>query len=282
MMTGLTWSCSAHAKDIWTIPDWEKREKLAGMRWLVTCTQAGVEHLRALTPSPERVELVYHGLDFARFAQNAMPRSARDGSDAADPVVLLSVGRLVAKKGYDTLIDALSLLPPTLGWRLVHIGGGKLKKRMRRRAARAGIGHRIDWLGARPQEDVIKHYRSADLFVLASKVARDGDRDGLPNVLMEAASQGLPSVATRAGAIAEIIDDGADGVLVQPDDPKALAQALAALIAAPARRAALGRAAEARVRRAFGADHGIDRVAMKLGTDRVPAETLCASPSTRR
>ena len=128
---------------------------------------------------------------------------------------------------------------------------------------------------------MLRHYRAADLFVLASKVARDGDRDGLPNVLMEAASQGLAAVATRAGAIAEIIDDGVDGALVPPDDAQAFAQALAALIAAPARRHALGRAAEAKVRRAFGAEDGIDLVAHKLGAARVSAEALCASPSTR-
>ena len=281
MMTGLPWSCSAHAKDIWTIPDWEKREKLRDLSWLVTCTKAGTEHLRALAPAPERVALVYHGLDFARFPHAPAARPMRDGSDGNDPVILLSVGRLVAKKGYDVLIDALALLPPALEWRLVHVGGGKLKKQMRRRAARAGIADRIEWLGARPQEDLLRHYRAADLFVLASKVARDGDRDGLPNVLMEAASQGLAAVATRAGAIAEIVDDGDDGVLVPPDDPEALARVLAALIAAPARRQALGRAADAKVRREFGAEDGIDRVAHKLGAARAHAEALCVSPSTR-
>jgi glycosyltransferase involved in cell wall biosynthesis len=281
LMTGLPWSCSAHAKDIWTIPDWEKREKLAHMRWLVTCTKAGAEHLRRLAPDPEHVELVYHGLDFARFPAAPAARRPRDGSDPDDPVTLLSVGRLVAKKGYDVLIDALALLPAGLNWRLVHIGGGKLKRRMRRRAAQAGVAGRMDWLGARPQEEVLRHYRAADLFVLASRVARDGDRDGLPNVLMEAASQGLAAVATRAGAIAEIVLDDTTGLLVPPNDPAALAEALAELIAAPARRAALGRAAELRVRHEFGHDGGIDRVAQRLGAARGAADRLCASPSTR-
>jgi glycosyltransferase involved in cell wall biosynthesis len=280
LMRGLPWSCSAHAKDIWTIPDWEKREKLADMRWLVTCTRAGAEHLRRLAPEPERVELVYHGLDFARFAPAPAARSPRDGSDPADPVIVLSVGRLVAKKGYDVLIDALALLPADLNWRLVHVGGGALKQRMRRRAAQAGVAGRIDWLGARPQEEVLRRYRAADLFVLAGRVARDGDRDGLPNVLMEAASQGLACVAARAGAVAEIVDDDRTGLLVPPEDPAALAGALAALIAAPARRAALGRAAELRVRREFGHDAGIDRVAQRLGVARPAADRLCASPST--
>src|SRR5690606_29448951 len=127
---------------IWTIPEWEKREKLAHMRWLVTCTRAGAAHLRALAPSPDRVALVYHGLDFARFPPAPAPRPPRDGGDADDPVILLSVGRLVAKKGYDVLIDALALLPPALHWRLVHVGGGRLKTMMRRRAERAGVARR--------------------------------------------------------------------------------------------------------------------------------------------
>jgi glycosyltransferase involved in cell wall biosynthesis len=279
-MTGLPWTCSAHAKDIWTIPEWEKREKLAALRWLVTCTASGARHLRALAPAQDRVALVYHGLDFARFPANPTPRPARDGSDARDPVILLSVGRLVAKKGYDVLIDALALLPPALNWRLVHIGGGALKKQMRRRAAKAGIASRIEWLGARPQDEVLRRYRAADLFVLASQVARDGDRDGLPNVLMEAASQGLACVATRAGAIDEIVEDGATGVLVPPGDARALADALAALIAAPDKRGELGRAAEARVRRDFAHDSGLDLLARKLGGARVSAEPLCVSPST--
>jgi glycosyltransferase involved in cell wall biosynthesis len=264
LLTGLPWTCSAHAKDIWTIPDWEKREKLADMRWLVTCTAAGAAHLRALAPSPDRVSLVYHGLDFARFPPPPEARPPRDGGDPGDPAILLSVGRLVAKKGYDVLIDALALLPPTLHWRLVHIGGGRLKRRMRRRAERAGVAARITWLGAQPQDEVLRRYRAADLFVLASRVAPDGDRDGLPNVLMEAASQGLACVATRVGAIAELIEDGATGVLVPPGDAPALAEALAALIAAPDRRRALGSAAAARVRRDFAHDRGLDLLARQL------------------
>ncbi len=263
LLTGLPWSGSAHAKDIWILADWEKREKLAAMDWLVTCTAVGREHLARLAPTPEKVELVYHGLDFDRFPAPPAARPPRDGG--AEPVILISVGRAVAKKGYEVLIDALARLPSSRRWRLVHIGGGPLMKTLRRRAARAGIAGRIEWLGACAQDTVIERLRSADLFVLASRVAADGDRDGLPNVLMEAQSQGLACLATRLSAIPELIEDGATGVLVPPDDPAALAAALERLITRPELRDTLGRAAARRVRERFSSQAGIARLAERFG-----------------
>jgi glycosyltransferase involved in cell wall biosynthesis len=271
LLTGLPWSCSAHAKDIWTTPDWEKREKLASADWVVTCTAAGHADLVRLAPDEARVTLVYHGLDLARFAavpsqpEGVGSRAAPDGRDAADPVVLLSVGRAVPKKGYDDLLEALARLPATLSWRLVHIGGGPLLPSLRRRATALGLADRIDWLGPQPQDTVLRHYRRADLFVLASRIAADGDRDGLPNVLMEAQSQGLAVVSTRVSGVPELVVDGTTGVLVPPGDAAALAEALAGLIADPARRAALGEAGRARVRKDFDMTRGIDRLARRFG-----------------
>ena len=261
LMRGLPWTVSAHAKDIWTIPEWEKREKLAACRWLVTCTAAGRAHLAALAP-PGRVALAYHGLDFARFppAAEGGAAAARDGGDAASPVRILSVGRAVAKKGYDDLIAALALLPPALNWRFVHIGGGALRETLQDAAARRGLSARIEWRGAQAQEAVLAAYREADIFVLASRVSADGDRDGLPNVLMEAQSQGVACLATTVPGIAELIEDGVSGVLVAPDAPAALAAALARLIREPPLRAALGAAGERRVRRDFAMAPGIDRL----------------------
>ncbi|MGH7030879.1 MAG: colanic acid biosynthesis glycosyltransferase WcaL, partial [Stellaceae bacterium] len=123
LIAGCDWSVSAHAKDIWTISAWEKREKLAQARWAVVCSESGRAHLAALAPHPERVALCYHGLDLERFAPAPMRPEGGDGSDAEHPVVLLSVGRAVAKKGYDDLLAALALLPAGLSWRLIHIGG---------------------------------------------------------------------------------------------------------------------------------------------------------------
>jgi glycosyltransferase involved in cell wall biosynthesis len=266
LMTGLPWSCSAHAKDIWTIPDWEKREKLAELDRLVTCTAVGRDHLAGLAAAPDRVRLAYHGLDLRRWPPPAQQRPARDGSRAEDPVVLLSVGRAVEKKGYAELLAALALLPGKLHWRLVHIGGGALDSALRTRAETLGLSPRLTWLGRQSQDVVLDNYRAADLFVLASRVAEDGDRDGLPNVLMEAQSQGLACLATRLTAIPELIEDGVTGILTEPGDPAALAAALEALIGDPAARAALGAAGAARVRERFSMTRGIDTVVEALAS----------------
>ena len=119
-MTGLPWSCSAHAKDIWTLSDWEKRDKLRDLDWLVTCTAVGRDHLVSLGADDlgetGKVGLLYHGLDLERFPPPPERRPPRDGSDAKDPLVILSVGRAVEKKGYpDLLRTAAKAAPATAG-----------------------------------------------------------------------------------------------------------------------------------------------------------------------
>jgi glycosyltransferase involved in cell wall biosynthesis len=265
LLSGLPWSCSAHAKDIWTTPAWEKREKLAAATWAVTCTVQGRDHLAALAPTADRVQLLYHGIDFRRFGAPEPAHRRRDGTDPADPVIILSVGRAVEKKGLGILIEALAKLPTNLAWRFRHVGGGPLLPGLKARAQELGIADRIEWLGAQPQDVVLQRYREADLFVLASRIAADGDRDGLPNVLMEAQSQRLAVIATRAGAIPELIEPDATGVLVGPDDITALADAMAQLIADPARRTALAAAGFERLHRHFDFETWIDALADRFG-----------------
>jgi glycosyltransferase involved in cell wall biosynthesis len=263
-LLGLAWTGSAHAKDIWTTPEWEKREKLASCEWLVTCTRANLDHLDALAP-PGKVELVYHGLDLKRFPVKTRSVAVRDGSSPADPVVILSVGRLVEKKGTEVLLEALARIRPGLHWRFVHVGGGPLGKRLERLAASLGIAERVQWRGALTQDKVLDAYRAADVFALASRIAGDGDRDGLPNVLAEAQSQALACVATRVSAIPELVRDGQTGLLVAENDPDALARALEALVANPARRRALGHAGQARVAQGFALEASLEPLARKFG-----------------
>jgi glycosyltransferase involved in cell wall biosynthesis len=259
LIRGLSWSFSAHAKDIWTTSDWEKREKIADAAWGVTCTRDGHAELSRLADRPDKAALVYHGLDLGRFP--APPaRPPRDGGDPAEPVRFVTIGRAVEKKGFDDLLAALALLPPGLHWRLTHIGGGELLKALRAQAARLGLADRIVWAGAQAQGAVIAALREADLFVLPSKQAGGGDRDGLPNVVMEAASQALPIVATDFAGIPEFVRQGVEGVLIQPGDVAALANALAGLAAAPQRRLALGEAAFARLTGEFSAQSGLARI----------------------
>jgi len=283
LLTGLDWTVSAHARDIWTLPEWEKRTKLAQAEWIVTCTAIAHSHLAGLSSRPDAVYLCYHGLDLQCF--EAPPRHAnwRNGGDPRQPVNILSVGRAVAKKGYDDLLEALALLPANLEWRFVHIGGGALAAALRLQAKRLVISHRIEWRGAMAQPEVLAAYRETDLFVLASKVAKDGDRDGLPNVLIEAQSQRLACVSTDVSAIPELIEHDVTGLLVPPGNPIALAETLERLIRDPEERSRLGAAGEHRVRRLFSMEAGINLLARRFGLASVcpwgsdPSEPILSS-----
>ena len=265
LMTGLNWTVSAHAKDIWTLSEWESRTKLAEAEWVVTCSETARRHLASLSFRPESVSLSYHGLDLEQFPPRPLRSIGPDGSDSRRPVVILSVGRAVEKKGFDDLLEALAVLPVALEWRFVHIGGGALAASLQRQARRLGIAPRIEWRGTLAQPEVLAAYREADLFVLASKVAKDADRDGLPNVLIEAQSQQLACISTETSAIPELIQQGVTGLLIPPGEPNALAEALASLIRDPVQRARLGAAGERRVRTLFSMDPGIDLLASRFG-----------------
>ena len=149
ILTGIPWSCSAHAKDIWTSPEWELREKLLELSWLTTCTAANHEYLKSLTKMPNNIHLVYHGLDLERFPlhDNNQDSYLSDGTSREQTVRIVSVGRAVQKKGYDDLLSALALLPVDTHWHFTHIGGGPLLDALQQQAHKLGIEHKIDWLG---------------------------------------------------------------------------------------------------------------------------------------
>jgi glycosyltransferase involved in cell wall biosynthesis len=264
MLRGLTWSFSAHAKDIWTTPGWELSEKMADSLWGVTCTRAGQARLAELSLAADaRIALVYHGLDLSRFP--APPeRPPRDGSDPADPLRIVTVGRAVAKKGFDDLLSALAALPDGLHWRLAHVGGGELLPALKRQAAQEGIAGKVLFLGPKAQPDIVTLMRDADLFVLPAKEGKSGDRDGLPNVIMEAASQRLAVITSDFAGIPEFIRDGHEGVLVPPGRWDLLANAINLLARDPAQRAMLGAAAAERLTRDFSMEAGVDVIATRL------------------
>jgi glycosyltransferase involved in cell wall biosynthesis len=252
IISGLDWAVSAHAKDIWTTPGWELAEKLGECRWCVTCTAGGRDELVRHAADPGKIHLVYHGVDLSRFPPPPERIVAADGRSGR-PVRFLTVGRAVAKKGIDTILSALSLLPPEMEWHWTHIGGGPLREQVTRQAEELGISSRCTFLGARPQEEILKAYRNSDVFVLPCRVEANGDRDGLPNVLVEAQSQCLPVVSTPVSGVPELVEDGVNGLLIPPDSPRDLAESLARLAKDPDLRARLGRAGAGIVRSRF--DH---------------------------
>jgi glycosyltransferase involved in cell wall biosynthesis len=258
ILTGIPWSCSAHAKDIWTSPDWEIKEKIADMDWLVTCTRANYEHLDSIAGVGQsgKVSLLYHGLDLDRFSCPERNQSAL--SDAqTKPLVILSVGRAVSKKGYDILLQALSQLPKYFQWKFLHVGGGELSAALQEQARGLSIDDRISWFGAQPAGFVLEQYLIADLFVLPSRIDSNGDRDGLPNVIMEAMSQQLPCIASNISGIPEIIINNKNGVLVAPEQPDVIAREIVRLGSNPVLRRQMGEQARLDVMSRFSLDSSI-------------------------
>lgn len=264
MMRGLEWGFSAHARDIWITPDWEKAEKIADARFGVTCTGSGATHLRGFDQGGTKIARVYHGLDLRRFPPPTEPRPPRQGTDPRDPLRIVSVGRLVEKKGYRDLLAALSDMPKSTFWRLVHIGGGPLGPELREFAKRLGIAEHIEWRGKADQTEVLAALRDADLFALAPRVAQDGDRDGLPNVLLEAASQKLATVCTRIAAVPEFVIHEQTGLLVRAGHVGGMTEALHRLARDPVERMHMGEAARARLEAEFGADAGLNEIARRI------------------
>lgn len=250
-LLGLPFAISAHAKDIWTTPEWEKREKLVEAAWVTTCTGMGFEHLRALAPAA-RLHHLPHGVDLGRLPRPPS-REATVGGSTERPVELVTVARAVEKKGLDTLLDVLAALPHSMQWRWRHIGTGPLLPQLRQQAERLGIRDHVEWLGAAPHEVVIGALARADIFCLAPRTAADGDRDGIPNVVAEAMSQGLPVVSTRGGAVVELVEDGRTGFLVPDGDAAAMGAAITRLAMDPKLRHAQGAAGREVVETRFAA-----------------------------
>ena len=275
-MRSLSWSFSAHAKDIWTTPQWELKEKLADCAWGVSCTAAGTGYLNSLCDQRQtsQVKLIYHGLDLARFPAPPAGHSLRDGQNPQDPVRLISVGRAVVKKGFDVLLHALALLPKHLQWRLLHLGGGPEMARLRELSQTLGVDSRITWAGPADHIRIIDDLRESDLFALACRIAKDGDRDGIPNVLMEAQSQALPVVTSNLPAISEFICDRETGLLCPPENAQAFADALAELIQNPAQRAHMGQMGRARLENHFQMQATIDSLVHKFNSE--PGLSECA------
>lgn len=260
-LSGVPWCCSAHARDVWTAKPGVLRSRLASAWRTVTCNSQAYTSLQQATDRPDTVYLSHHGLDLLRFSPPM--REKPSGSDHR-PLTILTVGRAVPKKGFDTLLRALARVPSDIDWRMQHAGSGLGRYRLWWLAWRLGISRRVDWMGPIPSRQLLECYRRADLFVLASQVDRKGDQDGLPNVVVEACSQGLPCVSTRLPSIEDLIVDGSNGLLVPPGDPAGLAKAIEGLARDPGLRQRMGQAAERRVREQFDCEASIKLVCQLL------------------
>ena len=194
-------------------------------RFVVTCTDANREHLLQIEPTAN-VRCIYHGLN-AEFADLLLD-SVTAAPEKVGPMRALGVGRLVRKKGFDVLVEACAILK-RLGFQCeTNIVGenGEHTAELRQRIAIHGLGNHVRLIGPLEQARLYTEYKHADVFCLPCRVLDNGDRDGLPNVLMEAMACGLPVITTPVSGIPEIIKDGHNGALVPPDDAEALANAI--------------------------------------------------------
>jgi glycosyltransferase involved in cell wall biosynthesis len=248
-LTGVPWSFTAHARDLWQVPGGAVAERIASAWVTVACCQAGAERLRELAGPRlrERVRLVHHGVDVRRFLPAPAPR--RPG-----PPRIVSVGRLVEKKGHADLLAACRLLKEAgQAFRLDVYGDGPLRERLEAEVARLDLGEEVALLGARARDELLPALQAADVFALTPVVAGDGDRDGIPNALLEAMACGLPVVTTRVGGVGELVEHGRTGVLAAPGDVAGIAGQLRSLLGDRQARRRVGQAARRAVVERFDA-----------------------------
>ncbi|MBO0858598.1 MAG: glycosyltransferase family 4 protein [Chloracidobacterium sp.] len=254
-LCGLPFSFTAHAKDIYVEslnPGDLLQTKLRRAKFAVTCVRANQEHLASLGKETP-IYNIYHGLDTRRFA----PR-AGEMVEPATPM-LLSVGRLVEKKGFPTLIEACRMLKDR-GYRFFCqiIGApGPCASQVASLIRDMKLEDIVELRPAITQEELGDVYRQATLFVLPCQIADNNDRDGIPNVLVEAMASGVPVVSTDVSGIPELIDSGVNGLLAPQKDARALADAVARLLDAPDLRRVIGGQAREKVCRLFDAESNI-------------------------
>lgn len=257
-LTDIKYSFSAHAKDIYLQEHDFLREKILKAQFVTTCTDYNKNYLEKVGGPQANVFRTYHGLDLDRFpgqeraAKNSTPR-------------ILSVGRFVPKKGFPVLIRALQLLRER-GYKFqCHlIGGGEMEIELRSLIKKLKMEDRIELLGAMSQEELFDYYRRADIFALACEVQSDGDRDGIPNVIVEAMALGIPVVSTNISGIPECVDDGVSGVLVAEKDPAACANGIAKLLDRPEWARQLGQAGRKRVEQDFDSLRNVKKIGAAL------------------
>ena len=246
LLTGIPFSFTARAKDVFPLevqPEDLKR-KLRDASAVITISDYHVKYLRErYGPVADRVRRIYNGLDLEIYSyhnpQHRLP-------------VLLSVGRLVEKKGFEDLIKACSLLSEQgVEFTCRIIGEGYLEGVLRDEIRKLDLESKVDLLGPRPELEVIDLMQAASVFVLPCVVSEDHDQDGLPNVIFESMALGTPCVSTDVAGIPEVVHNEKTGLLVPQRNPAALAEALRRLLSDPALRVQLSRQARDLIEREF-------------------------------
>jgi glycosyltransferase involved in cell wall biosynthesis len=218
----IPYSLTAHAADIYVSPVMLK-EKIGGAKFVTTCTGYNKKHLESITP--KRIELVYHGIDFGHIF------AGKEAECHNGKQLILSVGQLKKKKGFEHLIRACSLIRAKRDDFLCDIvGEGPERGKLERLIKELHLDDTVKLLGHLPNEKVMQKYVDASLFVLACVIDPNGDRDGIPNVLLEAMAHKVPVVSTKLSGIPEVVQDGVNGTLVDAGDAAGLSRAIEKLL----------------------------------------------------
>ena len=262
VMCNIPYSFSTHAKDLYLTPQKVMRRRIDSASFVLTCTRHNLEYLQSFLPQEDwhKIHLVYHGIDLAAFpfpAGNADTATSAGGSEQIIPIVpsiplILSVGRLVPKKGLNDLISACQLLKARgVKFRCAIVGAGPLRGELESQISKLGLEDTVSLLGAMAHDRLVTLYGQASVFALAPQVMEDGDRDGIPNVLAEAMAAGLPVVSTCVSGIPELVENDRTGLLVDPKDPAALADAVERLLSDPKKSQSLAVAARRKMEDSF-------------------------------
>lgn len=245
-LAGVSFTFTAHAKDIFhtDVDPADLARKMADAAAVVTVSDYNVSYLLdRYGGAADHLTRVYNGLDLDEYTFNTA---------TADPDRIVAVGRLVEKKGFGDLLDAVSLLVterPQL--RVDIVGDGVLGPELQAKTSALGLDAHVRFLGPLPQDRTREAVRSAALLAAPCVVAADGNRDGLPTVLLEAMAQGTPVVTTPVTGNVEAVRDGETGLVVPESDPAALAQAMSFLLDRPERAREYARAARRLVEQRF-------------------------------
>ncbi len=252
-LSGMTYSISAHAKDIYTASKGSLRPKLNNARFVVTCTECNRGHLAGIADDNSNIHRMYHGIDFNRFIPGK--------KECHETPLILSVGRLREKKGFATLIQSCALLKDRgLSFKCEIVGYGEDQEKLQRQIDDSGLRNLVELVGTMNHDQLIELYRKARLFVLPCQVTANGDRDGIPNVLLEAMAMEVPVVTTDVSGIPEVIVDNENGLLVPPQKPSVLADRIEAVIENDSLRQRLGKNGRETVKALFDNDKNLELV----------------------
>ncbi|RPJ24937.1 MAG: colanic acid biosynthesis glycosyltransferase WcaL [Chloroflexi bacterium] len=257
-MTGIPFSFTAHARDLYQVPEKVLTDRIRRASAVVTCCGSNLEYLNRIAPSQQsKFSLIYHGVNLKNF----QPTSNAGTSSFPEKPSILSVGRLVEKKGFQDLLQALLIVKERgKGFQCDIYGDGPLCDQLEKWIEEHGLAGEVSLKGDRTQQELISVYQNATLFILTPVQTEDGDRDGIPNVLVEAMAVGLPVITTAVSGIPELVENNLNGLLYQPHDVEGIASGIIELLRNGEKRRQFGGAASKKVREQFDITQAANRL----------------------